>query len=272
MARKRASRARRARKRRQLASLQPRVRPSPSPDLQEASKIALLERFDTHARLRNGLRRFAAEENQWAGVPMPLDDLPMTIEPNFPRAEALSLIGRKPTPQPSEDDPAVNLRNVFFSRKWRCDIYVYDEGGKAKIGKIPKSHHVDLQLSTIRASDAWGVEQEGHAVNTLAQLISHRQFKQYMLTGSFLASSPRSNLFYIFRRLRPTIVLSTRTGHTKILCCLCMHPIGYYEDSWGGAMCPTDDVIAHLMLMRADEPMLWRRSNQHSPWRPEAGI
>ena len=58
----------------------------------------------------------------------------------------------------------------------------------------------------------------------------------------------------------------------KILACLCMHPIAYYAGSWAGAMCPTDDVIAHLSLMRADEHMFWKRSNQHPPYRPEAGL
>jgi hypothetical protein len=37
-------------------------------------------------------------------------------------------------------------------------------------------------------------------------------------------------------------------------------------------MCPTDDVIAHLQLMRGDERMFWKRSNQHPSWRPEAGL
>lgn len=37
-------------------------------------------------------------------------------------------------------------------------------------------------------------------------------------------------------------------------------------------MTPTDDVIAHLTLMRGDEPMFWRRANQHGPDRPEAGL
>jgi hypothetical protein len=37
-------------------------------------------------------------------------------------------------------------------------------------------------------------------------------------------------------------------------------------------MCPTDDVIAHLALMRGDEAMFWRRCNQHPPYRPEAGL
>jgi hypothetical protein len=51
-----------------------------------------------------------------------------------------------------------------------------------------------------------------------------------------------------------------------------MHPIAYYEGSWAGAMCPTDDVIAHLMLMRGDEPMFWKRSSQHPATSPAAGL
>ena len=94
--------------------------------------------------------------------------------------------------------------------------------------------------------------------------------KQYLLTGMFLETSKRSGVHYLFRRLRPTVAISPSS--TKILCTLCLHPIGYYAESWAGAMCPTDDVVAHLMLMRADEPMFWRRANQHAPWRPEAGL
>lgn len=51
-----------------------------------------------------------------------------------------------------------------------------------------------------------------------------------------------------------------------------MHPIAYYADSWAGAMCPTDDVIAHLMMMRGDEAMLWKRCNHHPAWHPGAGL
>ena len=57
-----------------------------------------------------------------------------------------------------------------------------------------------------------------------------------------------------------------------MLCAPCLHPIAYYDGSWAGAMCPTDDVIAHLALMRGDEHMFWRRANQHAPWRREAGV
>lgn len=89
----------------------------------------------------------------------------------------------------------------------------------------------------------------------------------------FAERSPRSGISYIFRRLRPTIALKAgKDDRMRCLAALCMHPIGYYDGSWAGAMCPTDDVIAHLMLMRGDEHMFWRRSNQHPAWSQFAGI
>jgi hypothetical protein len=67
----------------------------------------------------------------------------------------------------------------------------------------------------------------------------------------FLETSRRSGVSYLFRRLKPTLAI--KDG--RALCALCLHPIGYYEGTWSGAMCPTDDIIAHLMLARGDEAM-----------------
>jgi len=121
-------------------------------------------------------------------------------------------------------------------------------------------------------SDAWGIEQESNALQTLAGLLRHSQFKRYLLTGMFLETSKRSGVMYCFRKLRPTVAIDLKGNDTRIMCTLCMHPIAYYADSWAGAMCPTDDIIAHLMLMRADEHMFWKRSNQHSAYKREAGL
>lgn len=129
-----------------------------------------------------------------------------------------------------------------------------------------------MLLSTLGAADAWGLEQEANAVNTLGTLIRHRQLKQYLQTGMFMERSPRSNVSYLFRRLRPTIAITHTGREPRILCALCLHPIAYYEGSWAGAMTPTDDVISHLALMRGDEHMFWRRANQHAPYKKEAGI
>jgi hypothetical protein len=224
--------------------------------------------------MRNGLRRIAAERGDWAGIPMPITGEKLVINPKFPKALELSLIGA-PEEQPMPE--GVKLRNSWWSNRHRAMVYVWEEPDGRILGtKVRPRSQLSMQLSTMMCSSAWGIEQEGNAVQLLGALVKHHQFKSYMLTGMFLERSLRSGLTYMFRRLRPTVVLDARTESeeekTRVLCALCLHPIAYYSDTWAGAMTPTDDVVAHLMLMRGDEPMFWRRSNQHPPGRPEAGI
>lgn len=232
-----------------------------------ASGLAACESLDGMAPLRNGLRRLAGERGEWAGMPMPLDGQRLVVEPSYPYAKGLMEIGR------TDDAHAqIKVRNEFHSQHRRADVIIWEDGGKVEWGIIPAVHGVAQMLDTLGASDAWGIEQEGRAVDLLGKLIRHRQLKQYLLTGMFMEQSARSGVHYVFRRLRPTIAIRTTEKSSRILAALCLHPIAYYAGSWAGAMCPTDDVIAHLMLMRGDEPMFWRRANQHAPWRPEAGL
>ncbi len=202
---------------------------------------------------------------------MPIDGHRLVIEPTYPKAAELSEIGA-PIEEPLPVD--IKMRNSWWSDRLRCEIYIWDEGGKVCWGKVPKFNAMSFALRTLGCQEVWGIEQEANAVQLLGTLLKHRQFKQYMLTGMFMERSRRSGLSYLFRRLRPTVVLNGKDESVpvRILCTLCLHPIAYYAESWAGAMCPTDDVIAHLMLMRGDEAMLWRRANQHSPTRPESGL
>lgn len=230
--------------------------------------------LDGFAGLRDGLSRIAAERGDWAGIPMPLDGQNLIIEPTYPKAAMLMEIGKKP----DEPDDGWRLRNQWYSQHHRCDILIMEREGKIDWGKLPAFHHIAHDLTTLGCSDVWGIEQEGRAVQLLGGMLSHRQFKQYLLTGMFLERSKRSGVTYLFRRLKPTVAIAAnpglpeKPGGMRILCCLCMHPIAYYAGSWAGAMCPTDDIIAHLSMMRGDEKMLWRRANQHPPFRPEAGL
>lgn len=230
--------------------------------------------MDSHAHLRNALRRVAEAKDEWAGIPMPLDGERLVIEPSYPYAEGLSSIGRRDAGEQDADD-GMTLINSWFCSKRKCDIYLMRlTDGRIDWGQMPAIHSLDKQLRTLGCAEAWGIEQESKAVQLLASLLPHRHFKQYMLTGSFLESSKRSGVTYMFRRLRPTVAIAPgRDGRNmRILAALCLHPIGYYEDSWAGSMTPTDDVVAHLTLMRGDEAMFWRRANQHPAWRPEAGL
>lgn len=233
-------------------------------------RVASVERFDNFAGFRRGIARVAKDRDHWAGIPMPLDGHRLIVEPRWPQADEFMQIGAK---EPAaEKYPGAKIRNTFYSSKLRCDITIFEHDGKVQWGWLPAVHHFTHDLATLGCSYAWGIEQEHNALQLLGTLVRHHTFKQYLLTGMFLETSPRSGLTYCFRKLRPTVVLDLRGEEVRIICALCLHPIAFYESSWAGAMCPTDDVIAHLMLMRGDEPMLWRRANQHPAWRPEAGL
>ena len=233
-------------------------------------RLDLLDRLDGFSGMRNGLRKIAGIRKEWAGIPMPLSDMNLVIESTYPKAVELMALGKKIEPDPDDED--ATIRNRFWSWSRRCNIVVWEQNGKIEWGPKGAPNHLGLELDTLNASDAWGIEQEAAAIQTLAALLRHRQFKQYMLTGMFMEASARSGVHYLFRKLRPTIAITTRGTGSRILCALCLHPIGYYAGSWAGAMTPTDDVIAHLMLMRGDEHMFWRRANQHPPYAREAGI
>lgn len=256
-------------------------RPIPHPAWQwreaQAGDLSALEGSDPYAALRNAVRAASAASTEfWAGVPMPLDGERLIIEPKYPRGEHLSeLTG------PEEDADAMSskgiskVRNTFWSRKLRSEIVVFEKvGGAIGYGAVPGIHHLDHDLRTMGCSVAWGIEQEHNALKTLGTMLRHQAFKYYLMTGTFLETSPRSGITYFFRKLRPTVAIAIgrKRDDLKILCTLCLHPIGYYAGSWAGAMCPTDDVIAHLALMRGDEPMFWRRANQTPAYRPEAGL
>lgn len=237
----------------------------------ERRGLALIEHLDGMAGLRNGLRQIAADRGDWAGIPMPLSGMPMTVEPTYPKADELMEMSRD-APNPADD--GWTMVNRWFSHRKRCEIMIgRDPTGKVEWGITGRVHHASMELMTLGASDAWGIEQEARAVQLLGTLVRHRQFKQYLLTGMFLERSARSGVHYMFRKLRPTLAIrEIANNDTRILCALCLHPIAYYDGTWAGGMCPTDDVIAHLALMRGDEVMFWRRANQHPPYRPEAGL
>lgn len=231
--------------------------------------------FDPFHRNRNIIAQMAVATDNWAGIPMPMPGNRLIIEPKWPRAKELMEFDSKEVQKDEEVAPLPHkLRNHFFSHARRGEVYIWELDGKIDHTIEYHIHGLRFQVMTIGASNAWGIEQEARAIQLLAGLLPHHTFKQYLLTGMFLERSQRSGLLYIFRKLRPTVAINDRDGQKspKIIGALCMHPIAYYEDSWAGAMCPTDDVIAHLMLMRGDEKMFWKRSNQHSAARPEAGL
>ena len=237
-----------------------------------ADEVGLLEQFDNCADTRNMLRAIAHQSDEWAGIPMPFEDEKLIIAPKFRWAHVIndSYKARKNKGPGGEE---VKVRNVVWSKRHRMEFVIF-EGADGKVRKawLPGQWKLDAMMRTMACSAAWGIEQEHRALKLLGEMVPHHMFKNYLLSGVFMERSKRSDLVYIFRKLRPTVVLRSKGEAVAVLTTLCMHPIGYYEDTWAGAMCPTDDVIAHLSMMRSDEHAYWRRANQIPYDRPNAGL
>lgn len=154
-----------------------------------------------------------------------------------------------------------------------------DEGPYA----LPQ-HHAGIRLRKIM--DSLGLRQgcqqtaaaEMRAVESLKQRIGPNRWDMYVLSGAFAEKSERSDVHYIFRKGLPTIAFSYHSGYggdyskAKVLACLCLHPMGYYQGSHVGLMVPTDEVICHLLMMRADEHNYWKSCGQWSASDSRSGI
>lgn len=240
---------------------------------QQAARLQVVERFDAFVDQRKKLAAIANYAEEWAGLPIGIEGEKLVVDPSYRWAHIFN--GERADPEKDLADEGFKIRNIFWSARWRCRVAIVEKDGEIWHQPIiGTGNSADMEISTLGCSFAWGIEQESKALQLLGTLLKHHAFKCYLLTGMFLESSERSGVTYLFRKLRPTVAMTANRAHGKmsILCAMCMHPIGYYSGSWAGAMCPTDDVIAHLMLMRGDEPMFWRRCNQHDPRQPEAGL
>lgn len=226
--------------------------------------------------VRRSVTALFEERGEWAGAPLPVDGLRLVVEPRYP-CQGLNgyCLGEPLNGRGDGGGEEVAIRNHWVQTRRGYQVFVIEEGGKAKAVKLPHNwpeHRHRLEICTLGASDAWSPAAEAAAQDRLAELVTKRAARAYFLTGMFLETSQRSKVTYLFRRLRPTLAMRPKGGAMTILAALCLHPIGYYEQTFAGSMVPTDDVIAHLLLMRGDEHLFWRKANQHEIWEAESGV
>lgn len=113
---------------------------------------------------------------------------------------------------------------------------------------------------------------EETARRRLLRELSECQANDYLLSDQFCEQG-KSGIRYLLRKNRPTVALrDLGDGRTRTLCALCMHPQAFYEGSWAGSMAPSDEVLTHLLFIRADEHLYWRKANQIHPSQPNSGI
>jgi hypothetical protein len=229
--------------------------------------------------VRYAMERLCEERGWHHGIPMPsatdwghrfimAKGSPMAIEHEAPQC-----FGPEETPILD----AVEFVNAWTPRARTVHFYRDSKGTMA--AEVPTA---ELRLRTlldsliVRAGAVdWRAELK--AMLSLRVKINESQWESYLLSGAFPETSKRSGVMYIFRKCFPTIALREirlPDGKSKraFLAALCCHGLGYYEHTFAGCQPPTDDVMGHLMLMRADEHRFWKRSGQHSLESVMAGI
>ena len=117
------------------------------------------------------------------------------------------------------------------------------------------------------------VEAERAAFERLHEALSEKQRAMYLFSDGFTEQG-KSGVVYLLRKNRPTIALRSKDGANEFfpLCALCFHPVGYYGGTWAGFLPPSDEVLAHLLMIRGDEHYFWRKSNQIPLSEPNLGI
>lgn len=226
------------------------------------------------------LTEFAKEKSEWSGLPVPVKGLKLRLADSHPykhledfRFPEEGTSVHVDTTETCNEDLVYHEVNRFWSSVKGADIIVIRKANGRTTYGVQTYNRAKMWLATLDASFVWPLEAEQKALEKLLELIGHHKWRMYALTGCFMETSPRSGVTYMFRKLKPTLAIKAGpTGELRILCGLCLHPVGFYEGSHAGVMVPTDDVIAHLCLMRGDEQRLWRQANQHAAYRPECGL
>lgn len=261
----------------------------------------------TFAEIAKSLNALVTErDGEWCGIPFPIKGQRLIVEDRYPKKDLIANMQQivdENEEVPVSDDLTTRVTgwrvvNRWHTRHYRAGIDVggvegtvyvirHDDGRVSHMFDPAAPRRNTMLFGPFDTYIAWSVESEMAALDRLRALLSPHMFTCYFLTGQFLERSRRSGLTYFFRKLRPTIVLTpngsarsifkpTVDGHAddemRILTTLCLHPLAYYESTRCGAMVPTDDVIAHLLLMRGDEALFWRRANQHPPTTVESGV
>lgn len=221
---------------------------------------------DNYQQTRLIVQKMAHEAGEWAGIPTPIDGESFVVESRH------RLVGMM---EDDIADPDVVPINHWRYKGGRQTVYVWKTAtSKARVSLVSDGSVLSKEFKTATCVVGWSLRAEYVAMNFLHRLLTPTEMKSYIMTGMFIEKSAKSGMYYLFRRLRPTVACRpTLDGNDiRIVSALCLHPVGYYRGTWAGALCPTDDVIAHLLYMRGDEHGYWKHANQIPPEAPEAGI
>jgi hypothetical protein len=189
------------------------------------------ETIDVDA-FRRGLQAFGRSRGEWGGIPMPVAGLDLVLEPSYPWRKLEEFKISRPGEEASDEarriaellaDKAYEGWTVVNS--WFCfqhDHYVIvlrRPDGKSVQRVIADRYAARYQhffngMSV--AFEAHDAEAELTALEKLRTHIKPHLWHLYVLTGSFLETSSRSGIIYIFRKGRPTLAIrKKKDGMTR---------------------------------------------------------
>lgn len=236
---------------------------------------------DTH----RDINQIAEAQGFLSGVPVPIlgEDSPdLVMAPGVPLAEIFHMNQAARHLDRTEAEGELRLGRMKVRNSWRVlgdhTVCVIDttEGPMslrrwdAGIRLRKMAYGMEVRHKAHQRAEA-----ELKAMDSLKARISRSQYDSYVLSGVFPEHSPRSDLYYYFRKGLPTLAISFHGGNSdsgKVLAALCLHPMGYYQGTHVGLMTPTDEVIAHLLMMRSDEHRFWAKSGQWSASDTRSGV
>ena len=230
----------------------------------------------SYREISRRLVQHGKDKNEWAGIPLPIKGQRLVIADKHPYKDRLENFQFETSLHVDTNETVNEAPDCEINRFWSCykgaDVIVIRKANGRTTYGVNLHNRGRMLLDTLGASFVWPLEAEQKATEKLGEAIGPDRLTLYLLTGCFLETSKRSGVTYMFRKSRPTLALTTRNDEVKILCALCLHPVGLYAGTWAGCLTPSDDVFAHLILMRGDEPKYWARASQHAAYRPEAGL
>jgi hypothetical protein len=266
---------------------------SPSPTRDDSGDRPNLLR--TVRELDQQVARASKERPVTGGIPVPRDGDPsFSLESRHPHRQLLEDAACLHDPAELrrmvswyrcaeaaalEPETALTWARSWYSDRLQADVDVYQtKAGRYVLGGPPRRvsavwmDRLYLFSRTQLAARRFSLRAERRAQQRLRAVVSLQQWRAYMVTGAFAEVSPRSGVTYWLRRLRPTIALTHRLGRRGVRTALCLHPVGYHNESFAGLLAPSADVFTHLMLLRCDEHRFWRTAEQHSFADPRSGL
>ena len=247
---------------------------------------------ESPSRMWEALGDLYMEKGHFAGVPLGTFDPEARIITNDPAMQKLVREAREKEGLPAytsafnegdEDEEYVVHRVWHSARRYGGvygDVVVFRNKttGKYEHMFIPTDRNLHqrrlrMLFATVGARTWSLVKAEFTAMKRLLEVLSRVQQERYILAGAFIETG-KSGVKYLFQKNRPTIAFRVEKDdhHFLPLCALCLHPLGYYDQSWAGLMAPSDEVFAHLVMMRADEHTFWKKANQISIGEPNSGV